>query len=284
MNKIICILVLMTALTGCKERSTPIEIVPVETVPIERQGVIHYDAMESEIVIYKGVLTEILFHRVHSHGDRVDIYQANSKIHSFTWDYGLASALIVDDKICLFGSSDWGGTNSVYKTCLDDDMNPISTIKLFDGWVFNTSVTWNGSFYIMAYETLYGRPFSIEFKKSYDLINWEDIGAVFKPHVYAAAPMIKYIDGTYYVFWLALETKFITRVASTVDFETFNDLPVALIAPIFEEGRNTSDASLVEYDGQVSINYGDGDQLTYANIRRAVFKGTMTDLISALKD
>lgn len=253
-----------------------------ETLPIDRHDVTHYDAVESELIEYNGVIYTIIFRRTGSSGEYVEIYDGVNKIHDFLWPYGLGSAIVINNNICLFGVTDWSKSNSVYKTCLDGNFNPISTDLMFSEWTYNTSVIYDGARYIMAHETNTNVPFSIGFKESTDLLTWTDIGDIFKPERYAAAPMIKYIDGEYIIFWLAHEGDYITRAAKTTDFVNFTDASIAVLAPTYEEGSNTSDLSIIEKNGKVLFSYADGDQQTYGNTRSATFNGDYIELKNRL--
>jgi hypothetical protein len=46
-----------------------------------------------------------------------------------------------------------------------------------------------------------------------------------------------------------------------------------------DEGINASDPELVEFQGKTYVYYAVGDQLTWMNIKRAVYPGSMAEFL-----
>lgn len=155
--------------------------------------------------------------------------------------------------------------------------------------IFNSSVCPGKDGFVMAYESndpAYP-PFTIKFARSDDLERWEKIpDAVFGTNRYTACPCIRYADGWYYVLYLehrtprwAFET-YITRSKDLRRWELSAANPV-LRAEGLDEGINASDPDIVEFQGKTLLYFSVGDQLTWMNIKRAVYPGSMAEFFKS---
>ncbi|PIY36950.1 MAG: hypothetical protein COZ06_33855, partial [Armatimonadetes bacterium CG_4_10_14_3_um_filter_66_18] len=97
---------------------------------------------------------------------------------------------------------------------------------------------------------------------------------------YTACPCVRYAGGYYYVLYLEHRTPrhffetYITRSKDLRHWELSAANPVLTPADL-EEGINASDPELVEFGGKTYVYYAVGDQLTWMNLKRAVYPGTL---------
>ncbi len=184
-----------------------------------------------------------------------------------------------------------------------------STIQGF----FNTSVTRNdktGKF-IMALE-LYEEGlvmFTFRFFESPDMIHWKLTPYIFGNEYYVAAPFMKFINGYYYLWFLkdsfpnpipddpndpTFEAKlkdwtrrkdkihriWTTHLARSRDLVDWQISPHTFLAPDRnDEGINTSDVDIVEWNGKTYIFYMGGDQATWTKIRVATTDDSLDTLV-----
>jgi hypothetical protein len=160
-----------------------------EATPIEFHGKLYAIVSERPISgITRGVAVDV-----------VDLNTGKIIIKIDTPDFGFISAVVVDDKIYLFGTSDWSQSNEVRMMSSVDLKNwsaPVTILKPIAGEIiFNTSVTKSGKDFTMAYEARENpmTTFTPKFAKSSDLIHWQKVGNAFDPKNYAACPTIRFI-------------------------------------------------------------------------------------------
>jgi alpha-L-fucosidase len=205
----------------------------------------------------------------------------------FAEGYGLASAHMYDDKIYVFASRWVDGNWNDVTLFKSSDLKHWETSKVIeqdkDENLFNSSVCEGPESFVMAYES--NDPtypaFTIKFAKSEDLQIWQKVpDAIFGTNRYTACPCIRYANGYYYMLYL--ETRkprhyFETYVARSHDLRHWE---LSAINPVLrpdesDEGINASDPEIIEINGKTYLYYAVGDQLTWANIKRAVYPGTM---------
>lgn len=200
--------------------------------------------------------------------------------------YGLASVIVQDQTLYIFASrwdrGDWKDV-TLFKSSdlIRWDKKPV--ILGENESLFNSSVCRGEDGFVMAYESndpVYP-PFTIKFAHSPDLEIWHKLPeAIFGTDRYAACPAIRFVDGYYYVLYLeqrqprwVFET-YITRSKDLHHWELSASNPV-LQAEGLEEGINASDPDLIELQGKTYLYYSVGDQLTWMNIKRAAYAGTI---------
>lgn len=250
--------------------------------------------MESTAVRWKnGEVLYVVSERLGSHGSKIELYQSNKLIHSFASTLGLASAIVLDNTLYIFGVSDWSRKNEVMMISSNDLKSfsePVVVLRAKEGQIiFNNSVAKDkAGGYIMAYEVCEPniKCFSARFATSKNLLDWKPIGNLMKTNEYAACPTIRYIDGYYYVFYLKVKKSiFSTYIARTTDFIHFQESQIPVVTPTLEdEGTNTSDMDLVETDKQVIFTYAVGNQksapLGWAHIKSGHFDGNLSKFVS----
>jgi hypothetical protein len=255
------------------------------------------NAIESTPIIWKEELCVVLYDRPSSGpcvGTSWKLYRLLTKelLFEFPWKYALGSAIVANNRLYIFGSTEWNKQNHIGMMSIDENYQPSPIQKVWDASsdmkLFNTSVCADPEGYIMAYETDEKNVvnFSVRFAKSTDLEHWTSIGAIFHPDIYCACPAIRYYSGYYYIIYLrSIGKNYIEFIARTQDFLTFEEFQgntqyknnVQVLSSIGSphEGINNSDIDLVEYNGMTIIMYGDGDQKTWGNLRTAVYLGSM---------
>jgi hypothetical protein len=209
------------------------------------------------------------------------------------WSYDMASALVIDDRLYLFGSSDHevlGG--HIAMTHLDAEYNRPDDIVIIPGRptesIFNVSVAEADDGFVMVYEMfredLTG--FSFRFAKSQDLQNWSELGGVVNEDVYSAAPTIRYLNGWYYVLYLRkVDSGYVTNLGRTQDFNEFDwfdgndtyDRFTQVMSPLdhANEGINNSDVDMVEFNNKIYFTYANGDQQYWHDLKLAEYNGTL---------
>jgi len=149
--------------------------------------------------------------------------------------------------------------------------------------IFNSSVCEGPDGFVMAYES--NDPaypdFTIKFARSADLEHWTKIpDAVFGTNRYTACPCVRYVNGYYYAFYLERRSPrhyfetYITRSKDLKRWEISSANPVLRPTQI-DDGINASDPEVVEFDGKTYVYYSVGDQLTWMNVKRGVFPGSL---------
>lgn len=251
---------------------------------IEKQGIHLANRMEATPIVWiDGRLLLIVGAReLH----KIEVYHGTTLVSSLNTTIGLTSAIVVNGTLYVYGSVDWAMSSSntlqmVTTTDLLTWSAPVTVLPaIADRVYYNSSVapTSNGN-YIMAVETCEPNTicFNARFFTSSDLVTWTEVGELFMPESYAACPTIRYVDGTYYMFYLASHHGiFTTEVVRSSNLTNWQRGNYTVLSPTDtpDEGNNSSDMDFVEYQGQLFINYADGDQLTWSNIRTAVYRGT----------
>ena len=114
-----------------------------------------------------------------------------------------------------------------------------------------------------------------------DLENWTKIpDAIFGTNRYTACPCMRYVNGYYYVLYLENRSPrhyyetYITRSRDLKKWEISSANPV--LRPIeIDDSINASDPEIVEFKGKTYIYYSVGDQLTWMNIKRLIYPGSL---------
>lgn len=283
---------------------------PVETfrslVPPDPQApskladrqLVRRDLCELTPLIWKGRLCHMECIRPASGGKASDYYlsfkdaQTGEELGRCAEGYGLASA-IVHDGVCYAFASRWENGNWRDVTLFRSrDLKRWESQPVLAGeneGVFNTSVCRGPDGFVMAYETNDAAypAFTIKFARSTDLMHWTKLPeATFGTNRYTACPCVRYARGWYYVLYLeqrsprhVFET-YITRSKDLRHWELSAANPV-LRAEGLDEGINASDPELVEVAGKTLVYFAVGDQLTWANIKRATYPGKLADFLES---
>ena len=142
--------------------------------------------------------------------------------------------------------------------------------------LFNTSVSTGPNGFILASEHCrQGQTcYNVSFFQSPDLKNWTEVGSILDPKTNTGCPTIRYLDGTYYVTFLAtVEGYFATYAARSQDLNHWEFSHLPLVSPDMGEGENASDVDFVEVSGGIrmlySIGYQDAGPGKFVSVREA---------------
>lgn len=250
------------------------------------------DLCELSPFIWKGRLCHLECVRPAHGGTREEYYlllsdaETGKELGRLAEGYGLASILVHDGQAYVFASrweEDGWHDVTLFRS---KDLKHWESKQVLQGeneMIFNTSVCRGRGGFVMAYES--NDPaypaFTIKFARSKDLLTWTKLPeATFGTNRYTACPCIRYVDGYYYVLYLEnraprhhFET-YVTRSKDLKHWELSAANPV-LVPEGVDEGINASDPEMVEWEGKTYLYFAVGDQLTWMNLKRAAYPGSM---------
>jgi hypothetical protein len=210
----------------------------------------------------------------------------------FAEGFGLGSILVHEGAAYVFASR-WeaGGWRDV-TMFRSRDLRTWESRRVMQGeneGLFNTSVCRGPDGFVMAYESDEAAypAFTIKFARSKDLLTWTKMPeATFGTNRYTACPCLRYENGYYYALYLErraprwfFET-YISRSKDLVHWELSSANPV-LTPEGLDEGINASDPELAEEDGRTYVYFAVGDQLSWMNLKRAVFPGRLREFLES---
>lgn len=266
--------------------------------PLQDVKLIRKDLCEISPVIWKGRLCQMECIRPGSGGTKADYYlvvkdaESDRELARFGEGYSLASAFVYNDTFYAFASryenNNWNDVTAFKSTDLKNWESKI-VVQQENENLFNSSVCEGPDGFIMAYESSDPNypAFTIKFAVSKDLINWTKLPeAIFGTDRYTACPCVRYANGYYYVLYLEnrsprhyFET-YITRSKDLKTWERSSANPI-LVPHEIDDGINASDPDLVEFQGKTYLYYAVGDQLTWMNIKRGIYPGTMAEYLES---
>jgi len=108
----------------------------------------------------------------------------------------------------------------------------------------------------------------------------------FSTNRYTACPCIRHADGYYYVLYLERRSPrhyFETHVTCSNNLRNWeiSAANTALRADGLSEGINASDPKLVQCDGKTRLYLTVGHQLTWMNMKRAVYPGSLDEFLQS---
>jgi alpha-L-fucosidase len=256
------------------------------------------DMCEVGPFVWKGRLCLLECVRPATGGDRNDYYlllrdvATGKEMARFAKGYGLASLIVHDDAIYAFASrweaDGWHDVTMFSSSDLKHWRRKV-VVKGENEGVFNTSVCEGPDGFVMTYESndpAYP-PFTVKLARSADLQKWTKIPeATFGTNRYTACPCIRYANGYYYVLYLEHRTPrwrfetYITRSRDLKHWELSSANPVLAVDDI-DEGINASDPDLVEFEGKTYLYYAVGDQLSWMNVKRVVYPGSLAKFLAS---
>ncbi len=271
---------------------------------INKQADILGNYVESTPFVWKNELKYLTINReLNSNEPTLSIFdfKTKSKIIDFGRGINLASALVKDEILYIYGTKKWGqkGESELYvlsSTDLQTFTEPELIYKAPAGLsFFNNTVTYNDKEkkFIMALETDEDNlaAFSIRFFESNDNKNWKPVhDQVFGKNVYVACPAIKYLNNNYYMWYLVERRNdpncqtcltYVVNLAQSSDLINWKISNHDFLVPNPpHEGINSSDMDLTEFDNQVYIFYSVGDQATWTKLKYATYNGNLDQLVS----
>lgn len=267
---------------------------PHRGVNFESTEIVKKNLCEITPFVWEGRLMHMECIRPGSGGSREDYYlsikdpETGEEISRFAEGYGLACAHVHEGKFYAFASrfenGDWNDV-TLFKSPDLKDWESRRVIEQENEHLFNSSVCEGPEGFVMAYESNDRRwpAFTTKFAVSKDLENWTKLPeAGFGTDRYTACPCIRFVDGHYYVLYLerrAPSHRYETYITRSVDLRTW-ELSAAnpvLVPNEIDDGVNASDPDLLEWGGKTYVYYSVGDQLTWMNMKRGVYPGTIDD-------
>lgn len=207
-------------------------------------------------------------------------------------DFHYVSAISHTGTVYVFGSVNRQKIQMRTSTNLVD-WTPIVDVYVSQNGeeIFNSSVTHNGTNFVMALESrLPNAPtqFFIRFLSSSDLASWTITPALYSGVDFKNCPTIIYHNGYYYMLYMTWKIDammtFITRSTDLYTWEDSNYHPdgwTVPFAPSAGEGNNISDVDLVEHNGSVFFLFARGNQESWLELGTATFSGTMHEYLTS---
>ena len=265
---------------------------PARPSPLGKGELVRLGVCELGPFLWQGRLRHLESIRPAGSGRSEDPYllirhrESGSELARLASGYSLASACVHEDSLYVYAARLGGGSwNDVTLFESRDFARWEERIVIHqeDEHLFNSSVCRGPEGFVMAYESDDPRypPFTVKFATSADLRSWTRLeGAVFGTNRYTACPCIRYTEGFYYMMYLEHRSPghvFETYIARSKDLRRWglSSANPMLRASGLDEGINASDPEIIEIDGTTWVYYAVGDQLTWMNIKRAAYPGTM---------
>jgi alpha-L-fucosidase len=215
-----------------------------------------------------------------------------AEVARFAEGHSLACAIVHDATLYVFASrfenNDWNDVTLFKSPDLVQWEKKVVVTQTPNEHLFNSSVCEGPDGFVMAYET--NDPaypaFTTKFARSSDLDTWTKApDALLGTDRYTACPAIRYADGYYYVLYTEHRKPrwfFEVYAARSRDLATWQISPVnpVLTPDAIDDGIDASDPDLVEFDGNTILYYAVGDQRTWMNIKRAIYRGSMREFLA----
>jgi hypothetical protein len=267
----------------------PSQSVTLRPTLIDRE-LIRIDACELSGIVWQGRLCHMTCVRPVHGGSPQDYYleltdaKTGKVLAHFAQGYGLGCAHVHNGIFYAFASRYENMTWNDVTLFKSSDLQQWETrlvLRQENEHLFNTSVCQGPDGFVMAYESndeTYPA-FTIKFARSKDLQTWFKMpDAIFGTNRYTACPCIRRVNGYYYVLYLERPTPrhyfetYVNRSRDLKRWELSSTNPV-LRPTALDDGINTSDPEVVEFDGKTYIYYAVGDQRTWMNVLRGVYPG-----------
>jgi hypothetical protein len=283
----LCFLVI-TACAGCsKQGFARSPRVTMSLIP--KTGVLIDNRMEGQPVVFKGALYYVVSNR--NNAAEIEIYnQSGDLISHHEQGTDLLSAIVVNDELFVFSTRERKSIVMIKTSDLVSWTAETDVLRAPQGSnYFNTSVAKTDSGFLMAYETCETGTvcFNVRFAESTNLIDWHEVAQIYSPNKYAACPTIRFLNGTYYMFYLITVnyegTDYYDTVAvKSTDLVNWSE-PITILQAEGDEDRNNSDFDFVEFNGEVLGNYADGNQHGgQVKIRGIKFKGSEDEFYNSI--
>ncbi|MBQ9940132.1 MAG: hypothetical protein IJO74_01170 [Clostridia bacterium] len=234
----------------------------------------------------------------------------------FAFDHSFGCCYAEDDTMYVHGVRGDGG-GQILDVFWSKDLVNWETKQILefpdDIMLYNTSVCKGPDGYIMTIEIggsnpLVGKPFTILFAKSDNLLDWELLPTdkyIYLQERYTACPTIRYFDGYYYIVYLEglpchRWLPYIVRTKDLVEMELGlinpimcfdNDDKIVQYPENFTKEQldyiqnavdcNNSDVDFCEYKGQTVIMYSWGNQYGKEFLAEARYDGTLQEFLES---
>ena len=197
------------------------------SIKINKLGTFDLDIVESNPVVFKGKPWLMQYirnfdkphHRYYANhtGDSYFRFLSLDDYRTLTPPFGrglhLGNAFVHQDKVIVTAVEHWGKSR-FYQMESEDLVHWTEPHVILegDGWMgYNTSLCPVEDHFLLTFELkgpaeLVGTPFTMFFAESTDLMNWRWLGPEksLVKNIYTGGPMIRYYDGWYFFFYLAI--------------------------------------------------------------------------------
>lgn len=252
---------------------------------------------EASPVVWKDRLALMKCIRPASGGTKADYYlvledvETGKQIARFAEGYSLACAFVSQDTFYAFASryapDSWNDVTMFKSKDLQTWEHKL-VIRQEREHLFNSSVCATENGFLMAYETDDPQwpAFTIKFAQSADLETWTKLPeALLGKDRYTACPSVRQANGYYYVLYTEHRQPrwfFETYLVRSKDLKNWELSPAnPILTPGLDDGIDTSDPDLVEFQGKTYVYYSVGDQRTWSKLKRAVFPHPMAQFFQA---
>jgi len=284
---------------------------------IMKLGTIDCDMVETTPIVFNGRLYRFEYvrknHWSNKTGDSyfrfIDV-ETGAATPDFAKGYHLGSAHVEGDTVYVYGVDIWDGSRmQVFWSKNMREWKDKTALEMPGCGMFNNSVCLGRGRYIMAIE--FGRPpemvgerFTIFFAESTDLINWKIMpeNYVYSRDRYTACPVIRYLDGWYYMIYLEARPggtyePYIVHSRNLAQWEPSSLNPVMRFSPedkllanpaLTPEQRehitkavniNNCDVDVCEFKGRTVICYCWGNQQGTEFLAEAEYAGSVANFL-----
>lgn len=271
---------------------------------------------EGSPFVWGGRLMLAAFHRGSGYSN--DSWQ--SATHVELWDVesdtllttveaplGCGTALVVDGRLFLFGTSNWDRTGNSISVVSSSDLTEWTEPSVIftapaSQTIYNVTIVREGSGFLIGYEICEkGKVcFNVRFLRSSSpdsgYVRVE--GAALTPGFYTACPTLFFADGWYYSMYLSafressgplhLQMSWSTLISRSRDLITWEQSPQPVVWA--HDGGdhyfNASDIDLVEHEGRVRGIYGNGPQVSFPGaeigdhgVREIIYEGGLNEML-----
>ena len=294
---------------------------------IKKLGTVECDIVEATPVVFRGKLyrfervPEQKYCNLNITGDFYFRYidlATGEPTPGFAAGCPFGSAYSEGDTMYAFGA-DKCGAEKIHVFC-SKDLESWSEKRAIEipGWeLLNNSVCRGDGRFIMAIEVggppeVVGVAFTMRFAESDDLLNWRLLGdeCVFAKDRYAGCPVIRFLDGRYYMIYLEMidpdgwldmtKHSFVPYIVRSKDLAHWESSPLNPVMEISDDDRiidnpnfteeeiwriatavdiNNSDVDLCEFEGRTIIYYSWGNQHGIEHLAHAVYEGTLRSFL-----
>lgn len=242
-----------------------------ETTPVVFGGVLYYVSTKIDYQPYETSTPSIVLYNT--------VTQAEQTIAT---GFMFASAFVHNSEIYVFATQKTGGSIYEFRYVSGAWVSKTLLNPPFGVKYFNHSVTRSQYGYVMAVETNESPyiPFTVIFYYSDDMVGWAQIPYVYGKDRYTACPTIRWFNGTYYLFYLAIDRpvgKYFTRVAKSTNLINWTEAANTVLYPGNPAGAgqiNTSDFDLVQNGSVTTCVWIDGNQATFGDLKEGTYNGT----------
>lgn len=261
---------------------------PAPAARLSKDGTWIRGGLETALVVFNGEVLAIGFLRsimglFDGSAIRVMRYATGEVLAEHPWPGGMGSAIVKDGVIHVFGYGASG--DKIIHSTLGAGFAPSAPVDALlmnapasPFKFYNTSVTADANGFRMVVETTAG----VYFARSADLDAWTLHGGQLMAGEYCGCPSIHFMGGVHWLTYLHHMGggRYETRVARSVDDCFTFTYGRAVLTPEGSDALNCSDVDMVEIGGRVVGVYINGDQMTWGDLCKWSYDGTLAEMFA----